>query len=76
MNLTKEVEWNAEVDTEEGKFKLNWNLEKLKVHSHKRNLNGGMLIIEGLGAADVNKLADAMKNMVTMGDVRFPPAKA
>ena len=76
MNLTKEVEWNAEVETEEGKFKLNWNLEKLKVHLHKRSVNGGMLIIEGLGAADVNKLANAMKNMVTMGDVRFPPDKA
>ena len=71
LNLTKEVEWTAEVETEKGNYKLEWNLEKLSVHSPRQTR-----LIDGMGAADVNNLADAMKGIVSMGDDRFPASKA
>ena len=76
LNLTKAVEWTAEVETEIRDFKLEWNLETLTIHSRHKNKKDGYRMIEDMGAADVNRLADAMKNMVTMGDDRFPAGKA
>lgn len=76
LNLSKAVKWTAEVETELRDFKLEWNLETLTIHSRQKNKKDGYRMIEDMGAADVHRLADAMKNMVTMADDLFPASKA